>query len=81
MRIEEMIAAKRAECCGCEACANVCPKNAIIMTRDAKGFAYPKINAGLCVKCGRGDMTCPALNFKAKTVDAFPKTFVAVNPD
>ena len=35
MKIEEMIAAKRADCSGCEACANICPKGAIEMTRDA----------------------------------------------
>ena len=81
MKIEEMTKANRADCSGCEACANICPKNAIEMTRDAEGFAYPKINPELCIKCGRCDATCPALNFKAKTVDAFPETFVAIHPD
>lgn len=81
MKIEEMIAANRADCSGCEACANICPKNAIKMTRDAEGFAYPKINPDLCIKCGRCDATCPALNFKAKKVDAFPPTFAAIYPD
>ena len=81
MKIEEMIVAKRADCCGCEACANVCPKNAITMTRDAEGFAYPKINRELCIKCGKCDATCPSLNFTAVNVDAFPETFVAIHPD
>lgn len=77
MKIEEMIAANRADCSGCEACANICPKNAIVMTRDAEGFAYPKINPELCIKCGRCDVTCPALNFQTKTIEDFPPTFVA----
>ena len=64
MKIEEMVITNRADCSGCEACANICPKNAIIMTRDAEGFAYPKINPELCIRCGRCDATCPALNYE-----------------
>lgn len=81
MKIEEMIKANRADCCGCEACANICPKNAIEMVRDAEGFAYPRINPERCIKCGKCDATCPALNFKANLPDAFPKTFVATHND
>ena len=81
MKIEEMIIANRADCSGCSACANICPKNAIEMTRDAEGFSYPKINPELCIKCGRCDATCPALNFKANIIDDFPKTFVATYDD
>ena len=81
MKIDEMISVNRADCSGCEACANICPKKAVTMTRDAEGFAYPKIDSDRCIKCGRCDAICPALNFTAKTVDAFPKTFAAVNPD
>jgi len=77
MKIEEMIAANRADCSGCAACANICPKNAINMTRDAEGFSYPKINPELCIKCGRCDATCPSLNFTKNFPDEFPKTFVA----
>ena len=81
MKIEEMIAANRADCSGCEACANICPKNAIEMTRDAEGFAYPKINPELCIKCGRCDATCPSLNFVKKNVTQIPPTFVAIYED
>ena len=81
MQIEEMISKNRAECCGCEACANICPKNAITMIRDAEGFAYPKINPELCIQCGRCDATCPALNFEKKFPDELPKVFVATYPD
>lgn len=81
MKIEEMIKANRADCSGCTACANICPKNAIEMTRDAEGFAYPKINPELCIKCGRCDATCPALNYTKTLPDAFPKAFVAIHND
>ena len=81
MKIEEMIKANRADCSGCAACANICPKNAIEMTRDAEGFAYPKINPELCIKCGRCDATCPALNYTKTFPDAFPEAFVAIHND
>lgn len=77
MKIEEMITANRADCSSCETCANICPKNAIKMIRDAEGFAYPKIDSELCIKCGKCDATCPALNFVKKTATKFPMTFVA----
>lgn len=76
-----MILKKISDCCGCEACANICPKNAITMVRDDEGFAYPKINPELCIKCGRCDATCPSLNFHEKLPDKLPKVFVAINPD
>ena len=81
MQIENMIAENYASCCGCEACANICPKNAISMTRDAEGFAYPKINPELCIKCGKCDSVCPSLNFQEEFPENLPKVFVAINTD
>lgn len=40
------------KCCGCETCANVCPKSAITMSKDAYGFRYPLIDKDKCVDCG-----------------------------
>lgn len=37
------------DCCGCGACMNVCPKNAIRMAEDEVGFVYPEIDQNLCV--------------------------------
>lgn len=81
MKIEEMIKNNRADCCGCESCANICPKHAIEMIRDSEGFAYPKINPELCIKCGRCDATCPSLNFSEKFPYALPKVFLAIHQD
>lgn len=43
---------KKENCCGCGACRNVCPRNAISMISDEYGFLYPSINNNICVECG-----------------------------
>ena len=43
---------EKKDCCGCGACAAVCPAGAIGMKPDADGFAYPQIDGDLCVGCG-----------------------------
>ena len=81
MKIEEMIAKRGSSCTGCAACANACPRGAIEMVRYTEGFAYPKINAKLCVKCGRCDAVCPTLNFVKTFPEELPEAFAAINPD
>ena len=41
---------KSAQCYGCYACINVCPKKCITMIEDKYGFAIPKVNNKECVK-------------------------------
>lgn len=53
------ICIKPSICTGCEACANVCPRNAIIMTPDWRGFKYPQIDQKKCINCGLCQKTCP----------------------
>lgn len=47
-------------CCGCTACVNVCPRGAIRMTEDLRGFPYPFVSERLCTGCGRCRRACPA---------------------
>lgn len=46
------------DCCGCTACASICPKSAITMIPDALGFLYPKVDSSMCVNCGLCDNIC-----------------------
>lgn len=49
------------ECVGCEACRSVCPKDAITMSKDQKGFWHPVIDSASCVNCGKCAEACPVL--------------------
>jgi len=49
------------DCCGCGACAFVCPKSAIAMTADEEGFLRPRMDGDKCVDCGRCRRVCPVL--------------------
>ena len=45
-------------CCGCGACASICPKKAIKMKTDEYGFLFPEIDENQCVKCGICKSVC-----------------------
>lgn len=49
-------------CCGCTACAAICPKSCISMKEDNEGFLYPTVDKEACVNCGACDRVCPILN-------------------
>ena len=42
----------KADCSGCNACAEACPKHCIEMIPDKKGFLYPKVDTAVCIHCG-----------------------------
>ena len=67
----------KSNCCGCQACFNKCPKNAITMIEDEKGFKYPKIDKEKCVNCGICEKVCPILT-KIK-IENKPKAYACVN--
>ncbi len=59
--MKELIADKK-ECCGCTACANVCPKQCIELYEDAEGFRYPMIDRSKCINCHLCEKACPTSN-------------------
>lgn len=50
------------ECCGCNACGDICPEDAISFETDIEGFWYPKVDKDKCVGCGLCERTCPIAN-------------------
>ena len=52
----------KADCTGCSACANLCPRGCITMTDDSEGFLYPEVNTDMCVDCGLCKEVCPMMN-------------------
>ena len=72
--IDSLFQKKDFNCCGCLACLNVCPNNAIEITYSEKGFYIPKINKEKCINCGKCLKACPSLKFEPrnKKLDAGP---------
>ena len=70
----------KTRCCGCKACAAVCPTKSVSFVEDSLGFFYPQIDQATCLRCGRCESVCqyhkqpevhPAIEtFAAKTRDA-----------
>ncbi len=56
-------------CCGCSACANVCPKRCITMKENAEGFLYPVIQPEQCIRCGLCEKACPVLHTDPPAAD------------
>ena len=48
----------KSECCGCTACASICPHDAISMLPDELGFKYPNIDLLKCTNCGLCERVC-----------------------
>lgn len=48
----------KADCCGCTACASICPQDAITMQPDSMGFLYPVVAKEKCVDCGLCEKVC-----------------------
>lgn len=69
----------KSKCCGCHACFNICPKNAIEMIQDEKGFYYPKVLKEKCVNCGLCNKVCPIL--ARVEITNSPKAFAVYSKD
>ena len=57
-----MICVNKSNCCGCTACAAICPKNAINMVPDEDGFVYPVVDESKCVHCELCERVCAFRN-------------------
>ena len=70
---------EKKDCCGCGACVNACPVQAIEMVEDACGFRYPQIDESKCIRCGKCKRVCAFQNESVKNVPL--ETYAAVARD
>ena len=52
------------DCCGCNACGDVCAHQAITFKTDIEGFWYPEVDGEKCTNCGLCEKVCPIINIK-----------------
>ena len=71
----------KAKCCGCNACGDICGKQAITFKSDNEGFWYPEVDMQKCVDCGLCEKVCPILQIDKIKKNDFetPKCFAAQN--
>jgi len=60
---------RMADCYGCYACKEICPKDAISMVRDEEGFYFPHVDGELCINCGLCERICIAKDKKQYATD------------
>lgn len=68
------------ECCGCGACYNACPVDAIVMKLDSEGAYYPEIDFEKCIQCGKCSRVCPGLHPESDNLEE-PKCFAGFASD
>lgn len=76
----ETVYAKKADCCGCGACKNICPKSAVTMQYDDEGFLYPVIDNSACIDCGKCRNICEFKSPKRFDRKYLPDTFLLQYP-
>ena len=68
-----------ADCCGCGACAGICPKNAISMKEKGDGI-YPVLDESLCIGCGKCENVCGLKNLSPEEKEK-PKFYIGYGPE
>lgn len=64
---------KKVDCCGCNACGDVCSHHAISFKTDEEGFWYPEVDKDKCVECHLCEKVCPIINVESLKKNDFDK--------
>lgn len=72
---------RKDECCGCNACGDICPKGCISYEADHEGFLYPVIDHSMCIECNLCEKVCPVINVENIKNNDFehPECYAAIN--
>lgn len=65
----------KVECCGCNACGDVCAHHAITFKTDNEGFWYPEVDKDKCTDCHLCEKVCPMLH-KTDNVERYAEATV-----
>lgn len=65
---------KKVECCGCNACGDVCAHQAITFKTDNEGFWYPEVDKEKCTDCHLCEKVCPIINVTELKKNDFPQS-------
>lgn len=69
-------------CCGCRACAEICPTHSITMEKAENGFCYPYIDASSCIHCFMCQKVCPVSEpLYRENVVPYVYSAYALNPE
>ncbi len=49
------------DCCGCNACVQICPIHCISTITDEEGFSYPVVDNTVCINCNLCEKVCPVI--------------------
>jgi acetyltransferase-like isoleucine patch superfamily enzyme/coenzyme F420-reducing hydrogenase beta subunit len=66
---------EKKDCCGCNACGDICAQKAIVFKTDIEGFWYPEIDGEKCTNCGLCEKACPIINVKELKKNDFEKPY------
>lgn len=64
----------KVDCCGCNACGDVCAHHAITFKTDHEGFWYPEVDTEKCTNCGLCEKVCPIINVKELKKNDLPQS-------
>ena len=69
------------DCCGCNACGDICVQQAINFNTDIEGFWYPNVDLNKCTDCGLCEKVCPIINKAKEERYNIARVFAAYNKD
>ena len=64
----------KVDCCGCNACGDVCAQHAISFKTDNEGFWYPEVDKQKCTDCHLCEKVCPIINVKELKHNDLPES-------